>query len=66
MNETKRTKVAKDILHNQETLQETLHCGLPTARQIAKDAGAIVRIGGRVLYSASKIEEYVNCIATNE
>ncbi len=48
------------ITVNIETLKDILQCGRYTAARIAKEAGAEVRIGKRVLYNRQKIENYIN------
>ena len=40
-------------------LQGKLNCGIATARRIGREAGAVVRIGSRVLYRTDKIREFL-------
>lgn len=44
-------------------LTAMLSCGAPSARKIAEEAGARIKIGRRVLYSVDKIKKYVDAIA---
>lgn len=45
---------------NIENLQSVLQCGRATAIRIAREAGAEIRIGKRVLYNRQKIEDFIN------
>ena len=59
-NKTKYQQTDDSILLNMDSLQDALQCGRHSATRIAKEAGAEVRIGGRVLYNRKKIEDYIN------
>lgn len=47
-----------------ERLQNILDCGRPTAVQIGTLAKARVEIGRRVLWNVSKVQKYLDSIAT--
>ena len=59
-NKTKYQQTDDSILLNMDSLQDALQCGRHSATRIAKEAGAEIRIGGRVLYNRKKIEDYIN------
>lgn len=63
---TNKTEYAERILIDADALQTTLNCGRHTAERIAAEAGAVVRIGKRKLYSVKKIELYLDSIAGTE
>jgi len=52
-------KLAVDI----NELAAMLSCGTASARKIARDAGARITVGRRVLYSVQRINEYLNAMA---
>lgn len=47
-----------------ERLQNILDCGRPTAVEIGTLAKARVEIGRRVLWNVSKVQKYLDSIAT--
>ncbi|MGN9018237.1 hypothetical protein ACTNBM_04480 [Lachnospiraceae bacterium HCP1S3_C3] len=47
-----------------ERLQNILDCGRPTAVEIGTLAKARVEIGRRVLWNVSKVQKYLDTIAT--
>ena len=47
-----------------ENLQSILDCGRPTAVEIGTLAKARVEIGRRVLWNVSKVQKYLDTIAT--
>ncbi len=47
-----------------ERLQNILDCGRPTAVEIGTLAKARIEIGRRVLWNVSKIQKYLDSIAT--
>lgn len=49
----------RPITVNLEALKAKLGCGNKTARDIAERAGAVYKIGKRVLYHVPKIERYI-------
>ena len=49
-----------------ERLQNILDCGRPTAVQIGTLAKARVEIGRRVLWNVSKVQKYLDSIATEQ
>lgn len=66
MNKTKTTKEVKacdKVLVTTEALQELLSCGRSTAVAIGEDSHARVEKGRRVLWSVSKVKEYIEIIA---
>ena len=48
-----------------ERLQNILDCGRPTAVEIGTLAKARVEIGRRVLWNVSKVQKYLDSIATD-
>lgn len=64
-----RATQKSEIVMNQvavttENLQNILDCGRPTAVEIGKLAKARVEIGRRVLWNVSKVQKYLDSIAT--
>ena len=64
-----RATQKSEMLMNQvavttENLQNILDCGRPTAVEIGKLAKARVEIGRRVLWNVSKVQKYLDSIAT--
>lgn len=59
------TKLTGGICMDLSTLQQSLSCGRSSAERIAKEAGAVVRIGGRRLFLSDKIRAYLNACAEN-
>ena len=47
-----------------ESLQDLLDCGRVTAVQIGEQAGARIEIGKRLLWNISKVQKYLDTIAT--
>lgn len=47
-----------------ERLQNILDCGRPTAVEIGSHAKARVEVGRRVLWNVSKVQKYLDSIAT--
>lgn len=66
MNKTRanHTNIDERILISTPTLIDSLDCGRDTAIRIGLAAGARVQIGKRVLWSTSKIMNYIDTIAT--
>ena len=60
---TNTSNAENPILYDMATLQANLHCGRFTAEKIAREAGARVSIGKRVLYDRKKIEKYLESVA---
>lgn len=57
--------ISKDrITVTTERLQNILDCGRPTAIEIGSLAGARIEIGRRVLWNVSKVQKYLDSIAT--
>lgn len=52
----------KGYLTMNQIMQETGLCW-PTVRKLAKEAGAVVRVGRRVLILADKFEDYLHSLA---
>jgi len=57
---TKTTDIDQRLAVDLSGLTELLSCGQASAMKIAEDAGAKIKIGRRVIYSVSKIEQYLN------
>lgn len=49
-----------------ERLQNILDCGRPTAVEIGTLAKARVEVGRRVLWNISKVQKYLDSIATEQ
>ncbi len=62
----KKTTDVKKILINVSDLQEMLCVGKNTAYQIGKDAGAVCRIGKRMLFNVEKINAYINALTDEQ
>lgn len=61
---TNNTKIDERILVTTPTLTAILDCGRDTAVRIGLAAGARVQIGKRVLWSTSKVRNYIDTIVT--
>lgn len=58
------TEVLKNrLLVTDEELRCVLGVGEPTARAIAQNADAVVRVNGRKLNSMEKIRQYIDTVA---
>ena len=60
----KSEMVMNQVAVTTENLQNILECGRPTAVEIGKLAKARVEIGRRVLWNVSKVQKYLDSIAT--
>ena len=60
----KSEMVMNQVAVTTENLQNILDCGRPTAVDIGKLAKARVEIGRRVLWNVSKVQKYLDSIAT--
>lgn len=60
---TKKGNTDNSILLDMVSLQSVLNCGRYTCEKIAREAGARVQIGRRVLYDRQKIEHYLETLA---
>lgn len=60
----KREMVINQVAVTTENLQNILDCGRPTAVEIGTLAKARVEIGRRVLWNVSKVQKYLDSIAT--
>ena len=60
----KSEMVMNQVAVTTENLQNILDCGRPTAVGIGKLAKARVEIGRRVLWNVSKVQKYLDSIAT--
>ena len=56
--------VMNQVAVTTENLQNILDCGRPTAVEIGTLAKARVEIGRRVLWNVSKVQKYLDTIAT--
>ena len=65
MRATKKSEmVMNQVAVTTENLQNILDCGRPTAVEIGTLAKARVEIGRRVLCNVSKVQKYLDTIAT--
>ncbi len=65
MRATKKSEmVMNQVAVTTENLQNILDCGRPTAVEIGTLAKARVEIGRRVLWNVSKVQKYLDMIAT--
>ena len=65
MRATKKSEmVMNQVAVTTENLQNILDCGKPTAVEIGTLAKARVEIGRRVLWNVSKVQKYLDTIAT--
>ncbi len=65
MRATKKSEmVMNQVAVTTENLQKILDCGRPTAVEIGTLAKARVEIGRRVLWNVSKVQKYLDSIAT--
>lgn len=49
--------------HDVNQLALYLNTGTAKAREIGEEAGAIIRIGKRILFNVSKVNEYIDSIS---
>ena len=65
MRATKKSEmVMNQVAVTTENLQNILDCGRPTPVEIGTLAKARVEIGRRVLWNVSKVQKYLDSIAT--
>ena len=65
MRATKKSEmVMNQVSVTTENLQNILDCGRPTAVEIGTLAKARVEVGRRVLWNVSKVQKYLDMIAT--
>jgi hypothetical protein len=65
MRATKKSEmIMNQVAVTTENLQNILDCGRPTAVEIGTLAKARVEIGRRVLWNVSKVQKYLDTIAT--
>lgn len=65
MRATKKSEMVMNrVTVTTENLQNILDCGRPTAVEIGTLAKARVEIGRRVLWNVSKVQKYLDSIAT--
>ena len=65
MRATKKSEmVMNQVAVTTENLQNILDCGRPTAVEIGTLAKARVEIGRHVLWNVSKVQKYLDTIAT--
>ena len=53
----------RPITISQSELPQVLHCGMPTALKMARDAGAEIKIGRRKQYVMKILEDYAVSLA---
>lgn len=63
MRQTKERETDNILAVDIEGLAAMLSCGQSTAKKIGEDACARITVGRRVLYSVSKVEQYLERIA---
>lgn len=63
MNKTNATETENKISVDIKGLQSLCGVGRNTAAKIGEDAGAVIRIGRRKLYSVSKVQAYMDSLA---
>lgn len=56
-------KVDNKLTVTAETLADMLDCGRAAAVKVGTDAGARLKIGRRVLFKVSKVNEYLEALA---
>lgn len=56
-------RVDSKLTVNAETLADMLDCGRAAAVKVGTDAGARIKIGRRVLFKVSKVNEYLQALA---
>ena len=63
MRETKKTVLdSRSICVSREALPGILGCGQATADKLAREAGARIKIGKRVLVKLDKLNEYLDTV----
>ena len=60
MKKTTESVSAEKITYTVQELMQVLSCGRTTAVRIGEEAHAGIKIGKRKLYSAKKINEYID------
>lgn len=60
MNKTKSHNEKEPIAVDIKKLASMLGCGHATARKIAEEAHAVIRLNRRVLYSVEKVKKYID------
>lgn len=63
MNKTKSYDEKEPIAVDIKKLASMLGCGHATARKIAEESHAVIRLNRRVLYSVDKVRTYLNSMA---
>ena len=63
MHETQKKDYNGRILVDSSSLKDLCGCGMATAVKIGNEAGAKVKIGGRVLWRVDKICAYLDSIS---
>jgi len=66
MNKTNSASNIDPITVDRDGLQALLGCGYKSAHEIAERAGAIIKIGRRVLYHVPKIKRYMDKLTLQE
>ncbi len=65
MRKTQYAETENRITVDLPQLQSMLCVGRATAEKIAREAGAVLRIGNRKLYKVDKINSYLDSLATS-
>ena len=63
MNATRRVNISGKQAVDTAELQSLLSCGRKTAVEIGDNAGAKIKIGRRVLWNVSKVQQYLDNIS---
>lgn len=57
--------IENPILVNIEGLQNMCQCGRPLAIKLAKDAGAVIKVGRSLRFNVKKLQEYIDTISSS-
>ena len=63
MNKTTAREISEPLAVDIEKLSAMLSCGHATARKIADEAEAIIKINRRVLFNVKKVQDYLDSIS---
>ncbi len=66
MRKTTKCETANPMAVDLEELAHKLGCGKETAKEIGDNAGARIRIGRRVIYKISLVDEYLDKMAAEQ
>ena len=63
MNKTTAREISEPLAVDIEKLSAMLSCGHATARKIADEAEATIKINRRVLFNVKKVQDYLDSIS---